>query len=830
LTDFITDGYQDYFVEKFWSLIPSHHRTEDATGSHPNVLRALMEVMATQAAALRRSGDRLWEDQFIEWADRWAVPYIADLVGTRLVSAQNSPARRVDVARTIYYRRRKGTLPVLEELIADIARWEGTVVEEFRRLGRAWHRLDPAPELSLGRFTATPAGGLADLRHPRGADLADTPFDEFHHTPDLRRHNGGIRGRYGIPRLGFHLYRLAALEVDKAIPFRKGTGKYTFDPSGRDIQLFMRRNRRHATGESASSTGDWSLWEGAREWELPAPMRCGVLAHGEYEVPDTIVEQVKGELVDEGIGITPAVLDVALDELLTLGGIRFPSARRFKEAIGRLSHKNTLLDDEVFVAVLEASLVAHCGRYMLIDRTSDPSTKSLALYYRGDHGLSKVPEKRIVAGDLENWNVPNARNLWQQKAPSRWYVVDPARGRLLVLPDAEYDVVAVRYHHGSAGNVGAGTYLRTRFLSSDLASTIAGERPDEGTVQPIDEEQLPKSGTSHIVTNGTFTPVSDVVGARSMTVQAADQRRPLLELDTNWVFRGRPRDENGEADESLQRDGALALEGLWVASRNRSSLILRGEFEWVVISHCTIDPGEDDTGPKTLKPVAIEVQGAVETLVIQSSITGPIIMRNPPGGGTRATIEKLIIRDSIVQARGTALAVETMSGALEMSRTTVLGSVNVNHLQASDSIVDGVVRVANRQNACFRFSAAPVSDQHKLPRPYESHFYPDPDLIFSSRRFGDGDFAQVNVRAPYEVRRGAENGREMGAYCGLDWKPAVQQVDPAADQANMRWEELVENYENRVRLVGAPARIDSLKAKVEEYLPIGVIPIYIEEI
>jgi hypothetical protein len=40
----------------------------------------------------------------------------------------------------------------------------------------------------------------------------------------------------------------------------------------------------------------------------------------------------------------------------------------------------------------------------------------------------------------------------------------------------------------------------------------------------------------------------------------------------------------------------------------------------------------------------------------------------------------------------------------------------------------------------------------------------------------------------------------------------------------------VENYENRVRLVGAPARIDSLKAKGEEYLPIGLIPIYIEEI
>lgn len=828
MADLFADGYEDFFAEKFWNLIPSHHRSEDATGSHPNVLRALVEVMAKQAAALRRSGDRLWEDQFIEWADRWAVPYLADLVGTRLVSAQNPPARRVDVAKTIYYRRRKGTLPVLEELIADIARWEGTVVEEFRRLGRAWHRLDPAPDLATGRFTSTPPGGLADLRHPRGADLADTPFDEFHHTPDLRRHSG-TRGRYGIPKLGFHLYRLAALEVDKAIPRRKGTGKYTFDPSGRDVQLFMRRNRQHAGTDSASSTGDWSHWEGAREWELPAPMRCHVLSHGEYEVPDTIVEQVKDELIDEGTPIAAAVLDVALDELLNLSGIRFRSARHFKEAIGRLSHRNTLLDDEVLIAVLEASLVPDCGRFMLLDRASDPSAKSLAIYYRGEHGLSKVPAKRIVAGNLENWSVPNARAVWQQKAPSRWYVVDPERGRLLVLSDAEYDVVAVRYYHGSAGNVGAGTYLRTRFLSEDVASKIAGEWHDEGKVLPIEEEQLSKSGVTHIVTSGTFTPVSDVVGAQSMTVQAADQRRPLLELQTNWVFRGRPRDENGGTDEDLQRDGVLALEGLWVASHKRSRLILKGEFEWVVISHCTIDPGEDPPGAGKLKPVTIEVQGAIETLVIQSSITGPIIMRDPPGGGGRATIEKLVIRDSIIQAWDPALAVETMSGSAQISRSTVMGGINVNRIEVSDSIVDGIVRVANHQNSCFRFSAAPVSDLHKLPRPYESHFYHDPDLLFSSRTLGDGAFAQVNARAPYEVRRGAENGREMGAFCGLDWKPAVQEVDQAADQADVRWEELVENYENRVRLVGAPARIDSLQTKIDEYVPIGMMPIYIEE-
>ena len=74
-------------------------------------------------------------DQFIELCDDWAIPYIGDLVGTRLVHELNRRGRRVDVARTIFYRRRKGTPLVLETLSRDITGWEGTVVESFRRLG-----------------------------------------------------------------------------------------------------------------------------------------------------------------------------------------------------------------------------------------------------------------------------------------------------------------------------------------------------------------------------------------------------------------------------------------------------------------------------------------------------------------------------------------------------------------------------------------------------------------------------------------------------------------------------------------------------------------------
>ena len=129
MVDAPDDRFRRYYAEKLWDLIPPIYRHEDGLADSPGVLRALVEVLADQAAILRRSNDRLWEDQVIDFCDDWAVPYLADLVGTRMVSALDKRGRRADVANTIYYRRRAGTLAVLEGLVADITGWDGTVVE-----------------------------------------------------------------------------------------------------------------------------------------------------------------------------------------------------------------------------------------------------------------------------------------------------------------------------------------------------------------------------------------------------------------------------------------------------------------------------------------------------------------------------------------------------------------------------------------------------------------------------------------------------------------------------------------------------------------------------
>src|SRR5215510_6167854 len=150
LTD--QDHYEIYYADKLWNLLPAVYRAEDTDAfDKPGPLRELVNRIGAQASILRRSIDRMWEDQSIETSDDWVIPYIGDLLVTNLVASLDACGKRIDVAKTIYYRRRKGTVAILEEIAADITGWDARVVEFFRRLGRTRHCLDP----EIGLLSAT---------------------------------------------------------------------------------------------------------------------------------------------------------------------------------------------------------------------------------------------------------------------------------------------------------------------------------------------------------------------------------------------------------------------------------------------------------------------------------------------------------------------------------------------------------------------------------------------------------------------------------------------------------------------------------------------------
>src|SRR5215472_6184461 len=154
------DHFQAYYQDKLWKLLPAIYRTLDTDSfTTPGPLREMVNRIGAQSAVLRRSIDRLWEDQSIETCDDWVISYIADLLATKLVASLDARGQRLDVAKTIYYRRRKGTVAILEEIAFDITGWNARVVEFFRRLSRTRHCLDP--EIGLPSATDDPDGNRA---------------------------------------------------------------------------------------------------------------------------------------------------------------------------------------------------------------------------------------------------------------------------------------------------------------------------------------------------------------------------------------------------------------------------------------------------------------------------------------------------------------------------------------------------------------------------------------------------------------------------------------------------------------------------------------------
>ena len=83
----------------------------------------------------------------------------------------------------------------------------------------------------------------------------------------------------------------------------------------------------------------------------------------------------------------------------------------------------------------------------------------------------------------------------------------------------------------------------------------------------------------------------------------------------------------------------------------------------------------------------------------------------------------------------------------------------------------------------------------RAPHPYRSHFIDDVAHFFTSRKFGQPGYAQLSESAPLGLLSGAENGSEIGAFSSL---------------LN-------------------PIRLDGLRAKADEYMPFGLIPVFVFE-
>ncbi|GAA4191149.1 hypothetical protein GCM10022219_09550 [Microbacterium oryzae] len=226
-------------------LLPAHYRDRDGDpGRKPDESGALgqyLQVLADELAAVADGIDQLYDDLFVETAAPWVLPYLAELIGLRGLpgSSVAGLTSRAEVANTIGYRRRKGTAAVLEQVAPDVTGWPAKAVEYFELLAALQHMNHIRPQAQV----------TASIRNASRVQFAGGPFERgvegaadaaFSHLPEVRRIRTR-RGRYNIPNVGVHLWRLQAQQVSDSPAVRWEPGdqrRFLFDPLGGPVQLF----------------------------------------------------------------------------------------------------------------------------------------------------------------------------------------------------------------------------------------------------------------------------------------------------------------------------------------------------------------------------------------------------------------------------------------------------------------------------------------------------------------------------------------------------------------------------------------------------------------
>jgi len=210
-------------LDRLYDLLPIIYRQRDTEVGQP--LRALLQVISEQVNIVEADIAQLYQNWFIETCEDWVVPYIADLIGYRVVHEAGEPGRpttaearqlnkilipRREVANTIRYRRRKGTLALLELLARDVAGWPARAAEFYQNLLPAQH----VNHLRLQQ------GHSVDVRQGNALDLLEGAFDQLAHTVSVRRVNSRYAtGRYDITNAGLFVWRLNAYSVTRSPAF-----------------------------------------------------------------------------------------------------------------------------------------------------------------------------------------------------------------------------------------------------------------------------------------------------------------------------------------------------------------------------------------------------------------------------------------------------------------------------------------------------------------------------------------------------------------------------------------------------------------------------------
>jgi hypothetical protein len=672
-------------------------------------LQSLLMVVAEQLAIVADNLDQLYDDQFIETCAPWVIPYIGDLIGYKAVSGvgPSVASPRAEVAHTISFRRRKGTVLVLEQLARDVTGWGAHAIEMFKVLG----------DTQYMNHIRQHNHYAPDLRRWQTGVYMNTGFDRTAHKVDVRR-IAVERGRYNIQNIAIFLWSLNAypMTMAPATPVAGNPQCFRFSSLGRDFPLF---NHPVSQGEDITDPAE------------------------PQNVPDRLHRHVLCQDIQNSLAGTPAV---------------------------------------------------YYGFGL-----------SLALYVDG----ALISQIRVC--DLEgadgSWN-----NL---PLPGGLPAIDPHLGRIALPPPTAGTSPSVQasFYYGFNADMGGGEYPRTATFTASPGQPLIRVPGDYATVHEA-FTAIAGDGVIEITDNGNYAEPAGltlaVIAGGHVELRAADGVRPTIFLGGEFAI-------SGAAESSVDLNGIVFAYAAPSGGTLPAALLhvpgpVTNGLTHLGVTHCTLVPGwaltaNGDPNPAYAGLPALLAESAGLGIQIANSIVGGLWV------GVTATTT---VSDSIVDATSSAsvayvATVDSVSqrpqpgGALTMTGCTVIGKVYASLLTlVSDCIFWAELSAADiagtpplwraplwavrKQEGCVRFSYLPAGAI--VPRNFQCVFQGqgEPQPLFYSLRYGDPAFCKLYSVTDDAIRRGADDGGEMGAF----------------------------------HSVLAPLRETDLRTRMSEYLPVGL--------
>jgi hypothetical protein len=672
-------------------------------------LQSLLMLVAEQLAIVADNLDQLYDDQFIETCAPWVIPYIGDLIGYQSVRgvAPAVASPRAEVAHTISFRRRKGTVLVLEQVARDVTGWGAHAVEMFKVLADTQYINHIRPNNHYA----------PDLRRWEPGVYMNTGFDCTAHKVDVRR-IAVERGRYNIQNIAIFLWSLNAYPLTMA-PATAVLGNpqcFRFSSLGRDFPLF---NHPISQGEDITAPAE------------PA------------NVPDRLRRHVLCQDIQNSLTGTPAVY----------------------YGVG----------------------------------------KSLALYVDG--ALASEIQVCDLAGADGSWNnLPAAGGL-----PA----VDPHLGRIALPPPAAGSAhkVQASFYYGFNADMGGGEYPRSTTFTASPEQPLIRVPGDYATLHEA-LAVLGGDGIVEITDSGTYSEPGGlsvpVKASGHIELRAADGCRPTILLGAELTV-------SGAAESSFDLNGLLLAYDPPSGAAPPLALIhvpnaATNKLSHLGLTHCTLVPGWTLTSNGTPDPA----YAGLPTLLAESPGLQLEISKSIVGGlwvnlNATANLSDSILDATAMSATAYVATVDSVThrpspgGALTLSGCTVVGKVYASLLSlVSDSIFWAELSAADvaatpplwraplwavrKQEGCVRFSYLPSGAI--VPRHFKCVEQGEgiPQPLFYSLRYGDPAYCKLFSVTDDAIRRGADDGGEMGAF----------------------------------HFVLAPLRETDLRVRMTEYLPVGL--------